>query len=227
MPLQLAPLVPAALAAASRALAAKEAIDTGVDTALDIKKWFEEPPAPGESLESKVDQAIDAANAARSAAEAGGGDPQPGTFEYNHLTAILFGVRQSMGDVDFHLENNHEGRRFRNLIDIYEEAESARAAATSARSYVFEVLEYFEALQRGAGHYPLTAIGVEAFEEDVADGTVVGTGLIVSRLDETTGKRVPAINPKLLTLKSPSGDATYNMLEVILDALSGLPIFRL
>ena len=86
-------------------------------------------------------------------------------------------------------------------------------------------VELLQGYSAGIGHYPLTLAGLQEFATDRAAGRVEGSGLIVLRTDPGTGETAPALNPELLTIRSPSGDAAFSTLEILIDVMNGMGIF--
>lgn len=95
----------------------------------------------------------------------------------------------------------------------------ADLAATNAEKVRALVETVRDALGTG---YSLDAAGVATFDAEKASGLVDGTGLIVKRkVGEEWGV---ALNPKLLTVRSPSGDTTDSLPQLLVDILTAAAV---
>lgn len=101
-------------------------------------------------------------------------------------------------------------------------SQDAATSAGLAQIKAEEVNSYITAACLSLALYPLNLAGSNAFQADVAAGIVTGEDSLISlRLDDTTGKWVPVLNPKQLTVLSPSGDARYAILGLLIDVVNG------
>lgn len=97
-------------------------------------------------------------------------------------------------------------------LSIKQAAVASQAASVATATLLHSAL-------MNLGRYSLDAAGVEAFNTDKAEGSVVGDGLFVLWTDGQSGEQVPVLNPQRLTFTSPSGDQVFDLIQMVVDVL--------
>jgi hypothetical protein len=122
---------------------------------------------------------------------------------------------------------------------ILQQAEAANTQASAGNAGIIDHREEFDTFNSGLndrleaateaiapllrlffqhfGHYSLDLAGLAAYQTDLDNGLIQGSGLVV--LHEVDGEWVPVLNPTLLTYGDVDNDV-FNLLEVVIDVLN-------